>query len=103
MGSRSLPTAARAWPSQDFSSGRVQSRPTELNMVQSQPSLPVDYYFGKVIGFAAGFLIDLGTMPWAGAALGHIIDTFHFNFSIGADRSRRTKIPAWAVIVVSGT
>jgi hypothetical protein len=72
-------------------------------METPQPVLPVEHYFGKLIGFAAGFLIDAGTMPWAGAALGEIVDTIHYNFVIRADRSKRVKLPALAVIIVGGT
>ena len=72
-------------------------------MVRPQPSLPYQYYLGKLAGFALGFFVDICTMPWAGLALGHIVDAAHYNLLAGSDQSYRVPIPRLFVVIAIAT
>ncbi len=68
-----------------------------------QPKYPLLFHLGKLVGLATGLLVDFGTMPFAGLALGYIVDTVIYNLWVGSDRPRRVRIPALAVIIAGAT
>src|SRR6266478_6607046 len=74
-----------------------------VRLAMPQPKYPMLFHLGKLLGLATGLLVDFGTMPFAGLALGYIVDTVIYNLWVGSDRPRRVRIPALAVIIAGAT